>query len=61
MTLGREPGSKRDSLNGVYLYDPYPRAAQSQYMKITDPGFWTLFESADNRFKYTQIVTMITV
>jgi hypothetical protein len=44
----------RDEAGKVFLYDPYPRVG-SQLLRQGDPGFWTLFETADGRWKASYI------
>ena len=38
----------------MFLYDPYPRVG-TQLLRSGDPGFWTLFETADGRWKASYI------
>jgi hypothetical protein len=40
----------KDSDGKVFLYDPYPRVG-TQLLRSGDPNFWTLFETADGRWK----------
>jgi hypothetical protein len=44
VVLGKDAGGK------VFLYDPYPRVG-TQFLRSGDPNFWTLFETADGRWK----------
>ena len=38
----------------MFLYDPYPRVG-TQLLRSGDPGFWTLFETEDGRWKASYI------
>jgi hypothetical protein len=44
----------RDGNGKMFLYDPYPRVG-TQLLRSGDPGFWTLFETADGRWKASYI------
>jgi hypothetical protein len=44
----------KDSNGKVFLYDPYPRVG-TQLLRPSDPNFWTLFETADGRWKASYI------
>jgi hypothetical protein len=44
----------KDANGKVFLYDPYPRVG-TQLLRSTDPNFWTLFETADGRWKASYI------
>jgi hypothetical protein len=48
VVLGKDTGGK------VFLYDPYPRVG-AQLLRSGDPNFWTLFETADGRWKASYI------
>ncbi len=48
VVLGKDENGK------VFLYDPYPRVG-TQLLRSTDPNFWTLFETADGRWKASYI------
>jgi hypothetical protein len=48
VVVGRDAGGK------VFLYDPYPRVG-TQLLRSGDPNFWTLFETADGRWKASYI------
>jgi hypothetical protein len=48
VVLGKDSGGK------VFLYDPYPRVG-TQFLRSSDPNFWTLFETADGRWKASYI------
>jgi hypothetical protein len=48
VVLGKDQGGK------VFLYDPYPRVGV-QLLRSGDPNFWTLFETADGRWKASYI------
>jgi hypothetical protein len=48
VVVGRDSGGK------IFLYDPYPRAG-TQLLRSSDPTFWTLFETADGRWKASYI------
>ena len=48
VVLGRDSGGK------MFLYDPYPRVG-TQLLRSGDAGFWTLFETADGRWKASYI------
>lgn len=44
----------KDANGKVFLYDPYPRVG-TQLLRSSDPNFWTLFETADGRWKASYI------
>ena len=44
----------RDANGKTFLYDPYPRVG-TQLLRQGDPGFWALFETADERWKASYI------
>jgi hypothetical protein len=44
----------KDANGKVFLYDPYPRVG-TQLLRSGDPGLWTLFETADGRWKASYI------
>ncbi|MEA2132339.1 MAG: hypothetical protein QOC68_248 [Solirubrobacteraceae bacterium] len=44
----------KDANGKVFLYDPYPRVG-AQLLRSSDPNFWTLFETADGRWKASYI------
>jgi hypothetical protein len=44
----------KDANGRVFLYDPYPRVG-TQLLRSGDPNFWTLFETADGRWKASYI------
>jgi hypothetical protein len=44
----------RDANGKMFLYDPYPRVG-AQLLRSGDPNFWTLFETADGRWKASYI------
>jgi hypothetical protein len=44
----------KDASGKVFLYDPYPRVG-TQLLRSGDPGLWTLFETADGRWKASYI------
>ena len=48
VVVGRDAGGK------IFLYDPYPRVG-TQLLRSGDPNFWTLFETADGRWKASYI------
>ncbi len=48
VVLGKDAGGK------IFLYDPYPRVG-AQLLRSGDPNFWTLFETADGRWKASYI------
>jgi hypothetical protein len=48
VVVGRDSGGK------IFLYDPYPRVG-TQLLRSGDPNFWTLFETADGRWKASYI------
>ena len=48
VVVGRDAGGK------IFLYDPYPRVG-TQLLRPGDPNFWTLFETADGRWKASYI------
>ena len=51
VTLGKEPGKD----GKVYLYDPYPKTG-SQMMYMDDSSFWTVFQTADGRWKWSMLI-----
>ena len=48
VVVGRDAGGK------IFLYDPYPRVG-TQLLRSGDANFWTLFETADGRWKASYI------
>ena len=48
VVLGKDSGGK------IFLYDPYPRVG-TQFLRSGDANFWTLFETADGRWKASYI------
>ena len=48
VVVGRDAGGK------IFLYDPYPRVG-TQLLRSGDPNFWSLFETADGRWKASYI------